>query len=212
MGSSRALRNHRRDIILLLVGVLILMYATAVLAHTTSTGLAALIVTGSTLTYRLTLVLSELPEEPARLFAAAVDGDPSSIERVATLLRQSLQIRTDDRLCRSGRATLQHSRLGDTRLTLELTFYCPVVLTRRSYTMTGLTRWESIIIPWHALKDRAVYTRLPSCQTCARLWWFLALLHHSTLPVSFGSESSIFSQGMTICFFSWPFCCVGGDL
>jgi hydrogenase/urease accessory protein HupE len=95
-----------------------------------STGLATLTVTGSALTYRLTLVLSELPEEPARLFAAAVDGDPSSVERVAALLRQSLQIRTADRLCRSGRATLQHSRLGDARLTLELTFHCPVALTQ----------------------------------------------------------------------------------
>src|SRR5712691_6813066 len=100
MGSSRALRNHRRDIILLLVGVLLLLHATAVLAHTTSTGLAALTVTGATLTYRLTLVLSDLPDEPARLCTAAVAGDAGSVERMAALLRQSVHVRTSERLCR----------------------------------------------------------------------------------------------------------------
>src|SRR6266568_289706 len=124
MGSSRALRHHRRDSILLLVGVLILMHATAVLAHTTSTGLAALTVTGSTLTYRLTLVLSELPDEPARLFTAAAAGDAGSVERMAALLRQSVHVRTSERLCRPGRTTLQGSRLGDVRITLALTLHC----------------------------------------------------------------------------------------
>src|SRR2546425_9636011 len=96
MGSSRALRLHGREIILLLVSVLILRHATAVLAHTTSTGLAALTVTGSTLTYRLTLVLSDLPDEPARLFTAAVAGDAGSVERMAALLRQSIQVRSEE--------------------------------------------------------------------------------------------------------------------
>jgi hydrogenase/urease accessory protein HupE len=99
--------------------------AAAVLAHTTSTGLATLTVTGSRLAYRLTLVLSELPEAPARLFTAAVTGDASSVKRVAVLLRQSIQIRADDRLCRVGRATLQGSHLGEARVTLALTLHCP---------------------------------------------------------------------------------------
>ncbi len=100
------------------------MHATAVLAHTTSTGLAALTVTGATLTYRLTLVLSELPDEPARLFTAAAAGDAGSVERMAALLRQSVHVRTSERLCRPGRTTLQGSRLGDVRITLELTLHC----------------------------------------------------------------------------------------
>jgi len=104
--------------------VLILIHATAVLAHTTSTGLAALTVTGATLTYRLTLVLSELPDEPARLFTAAVAGDTGSIERMAALLRQSVHVRTSEGLCRPGRTTLQGSRLGDARITLVLTLHC----------------------------------------------------------------------------------------
>src|SRR5262249_50805078 len=113
MGSSRTLGVPGRDTRLLLVCVLLLTYATAALAHTTSTGLATLTVTGSAITYRLTLVLSELPDEPARLFTTAVAGDASSVERVAALLRHSAQVRTGERLCRSGRAMLQGSRLGD---------------------------------------------------------------------------------------------------
>ena len=105
-------------------------HAPAALAHTTSTGLATLTVTGSTLLYRLTLILSELPDEPVRLFTAAVDGDPDSVERVVALLRQHMQVRAGDRLCQAGRATLQSSRLGDARLTLELTVHCPVAPTQ----------------------------------------------------------------------------------
>jgi hydrogenase/urease accessory protein HupE len=78
------------------------------------------------LTYRLTLVLSELPDAPAQLFTAAVTGDASSVEPVAVLLRQSVQVRADDHLCRAGRATLQSSRLGEARVTLALTLHCPV--------------------------------------------------------------------------------------
>jgi hydrogenase/urease accessory protein HupE len=102
-----------------------LTHATAVLAHTTSTGLATLTVTGSRLTYRLTLVLGELSDAPAQLFTAAVTGDASSVDRVAVMLRQSVQVRADDRMCRAGRATLQGSHLGEARVTLALTLHCP---------------------------------------------------------------------------------------
>ena len=124
MGSTCTIKGPWRETVLLLVGVCILTHATAVLAHTTSTGLATLTVTGSALTYRLTLVLSELPDEPARLFTAAVAGDAGSAERMAALLRQSIQVRTGKRLCRPGRTTLQGSRLGDARITLALTLHC----------------------------------------------------------------------------------------
>ena len=126
MGSDCALKQPCRDTLWLLVCVCTLTHATAVLAHTTSTGLATLTVTGSMLTYRLTLVLSELPDAPAQLFTAAVTGDASSVEPVAVLLRQSVQVRADDHLCRAGRATLQSSRLGEARVTLALTLHCPV--------------------------------------------------------------------------------------
>src|SRR5215468_11365426 len=125
MGSTHTLKGPWTATILLLACACPLTHAPTVLAHTTSTGLATLTVAGATLTYRLTLVLSELPDAPAQLFAAAVLGDASSAERVAALLHQSIHVRADDHPCRAGRASLQSSRLGDTRLTLELSLHCP---------------------------------------------------------------------------------------
>jgi len=94
-------------------------------AHTTSTGLATLNVSGSTVSYRLTILPGELPAEPARLLASAADGDPSAVERVASELRRRIIVRSGEVPCRPGRAQIQGSRLGDGRVTLELTLECP---------------------------------------------------------------------------------------
>jgi hydrogenase/urease accessory protein HupE len=99
-------------------------------AHTTSTGLATLTVTGAEVTYRLTLVLGELPEEPARLIAAAADGEPGSVERIAAALRDRVSVRADRNTCRPGRAVIQGSRLGDSRATLTLALRCPAAPIR----------------------------------------------------------------------------------
>ena len=94
-------------------------------AHATSTGLATLTVEGRTVTYRLTLVPAELPEEPRRLFAAAAQGDRASAEQVVAILRERVTIRVGDALCRPGRALVQGSGVGEGRLTLELMLNCP---------------------------------------------------------------------------------------
>jgi hypothetical protein len=94
-------------------------------AHTTSTGLATLSVAGTTLTYRLTLVTTELPEEPARVLALAAEGNPGAAERVADELRRRVTVRADDAPCRPGRVAIQGSRVGDSRVVLELTLSCP---------------------------------------------------------------------------------------
>lgn len=101
-------------------------------AHTTSTGLATLVVSGSTVDYRLTVLLNELPDEAARLLGAAADGDPASVERVALELRRRVTVRSGDAPCRPGRALIQGSRLGDGRLTLELSMACPAPPARLS--------------------------------------------------------------------------------
>ena len=94
-------------------------------AHTTSTGLATVSVSGATLTYRLTLVVSEVPEEPRHMLTAAADGDPAAAERVAAALREHVSFRVREIPCRPGRAQVQGSRLGDSRLTLWLELRCP---------------------------------------------------------------------------------------
>jgi hydrogenase/urease accessory protein HupE len=97
----------------------------AIAAHTTGTGLATLAVSGSTLSYRLTVLPDELPAEAARLLASAADGEPASVERVALELRRRITVRAGDTPCRPGHATIQGSRLGDGRVTLELAIQCP---------------------------------------------------------------------------------------
>lgn len=94
-------------------------------AHSTSTGLATLIVEGHALTYRLLLVPAELPEDPRRLFLAAAEGDRPSAEQVVAILRELVTVRADGRPCRPGRALVQGAALGDARLSLELSLDCP---------------------------------------------------------------------------------------
>jgi hypothetical protein len=94
-------------------------------AHTTSTGIAELTAKGADLRYRLTLVLAELPAAPARGLAAAGDGDAAAVEQVVTALREKVRLRVDAEVCRPGRALLSGSKLGDTRMALEIEFHCP---------------------------------------------------------------------------------------
>lgn len=94
-------------------------------AHTTATGLATLTLAGTAVDYRLGLVLSELPDEPQRLLAAAAAGDPGSAGRVAEAVRRSVHVRLGDGECRPGRITIQGSQLGDARVTLTAALRCP---------------------------------------------------------------------------------------
>lgn len=108
-----------------LVWLAVLGRPSATGAHTTGTGLATLAVSGSTLSYRLTILPDELPTEAARLLASAADGDPASVQRVALELGRRITVRAGDIRCRPGRAMIQGSRLGDGRVTLDLTIQCP---------------------------------------------------------------------------------------
>jgi hydrogenase/urease accessory protein HupE len=112
------------------LALLLLAAGSRAVAHTSSTGLANVSVDGATVTYRLTLVLPELPEEPRRLLAAAADGDAAAAEQAVEELRRRVVVRADDEICRPGRATVRGSRLGDGRVDLEMAFRCPAVPSR----------------------------------------------------------------------------------
>jgi hydrogenase/urease accessory protein HupE len=99
-------------------------------AHSTSTGLARIAVEGDAVSYRLTLVLGELPEEPRRLLAAAAAGDPAAAERVAEELRRRVVVVAGGAACRPGRALIRSSGLGDGRVDLELALRCPAPVRR----------------------------------------------------------------------------------
>ena len=99
-------------------------------AHSTSTGLLSLTVSGSTLRYRLTFLPSELPDAPARMLTLAADGDQASVERVASEAERRVTVRAAGALCRPGPATIVASRAGDARVILTLTFSCPAAVSR----------------------------------------------------------------------------------
>src|SRR5262249_1054413 len=93
--------------------------------HTTATGIAVVTAQGVEVRYRLTVVLAEVPVSAAPGLAAASEGEAAAVERVVATLRQKVQVKVDDAPCRPGRALLSGSRLGDTRLALEIEFHCP---------------------------------------------------------------------------------------
>jgi hydrogenase/urease accessory protein HupE len=93
--------------------------------HTTATGIAEVTARGAELRYRLTLVLAELPAPATRDLTAAGEGDAAAIERIATALREKVRVNVNGAACRPGRARLSESRLGDTRMMLDLEFRCP---------------------------------------------------------------------------------------
>jgi len=93
-------------------------------AHTTATGLAELTVAGVDVSYRLTVVLSELPAEAARALGPAADGQVGAVEQAVTALREKVRVAVDGDACRPGRASVRGSRLGDSRLTLEIDWHC----------------------------------------------------------------------------------------
>lgn len=104
--------------------VLALGFSARAAAHTTSTGLATVAIDGRSVTWRLTLALAELPEEPARLIARAADGDQASAARVAEALREQVRVTVDGEACRPGRIQVQGSRDGGARAVLQVAFSC----------------------------------------------------------------------------------------
>ncbi len=117
-----------------LVLAVVLAWSAGAHAHTTATGLATITVAGTAITYRLVVVLGELPDEAAGLLGAAVDGEAASVARVAEALRSRVRIRVGGAACSPGRAVIQGARVGDARATLELSLRCssaPGTLTLR---------------------------------------------------------------------------------
>jgi hydrogenase/urease accessory protein HupE len=103
----------------------VLIGAMAARAHVTATGLATISIADATIDYQLTVVVAELPEHAAALVRGAVDGEPSSVDRLGAALRGRVTFRVGNAPCRPGRGRIQGTRLGDGRATLAMTFACP---------------------------------------------------------------------------------------
>jgi hypothetical protein len=94
------------------------------IAHVTATGVAAVEVNGRDVSYRLTVVPSELSEEAARLVSRAAGGSRPDAELLAEQIRRAVVIRVDGKPCRAGRVAVQDVSVGLKTL-LDYSLYCP---------------------------------------------------------------------------------------
>jgi hydrogenase/urease accessory protein HupE len=93
-------------------------------AHVTATGLAQVTVDADAVTYRLTLMLSELPADPAQLLARATRRERVDAERIADALRAHVTIRVNGEACRPGRIIIRGVDLGEPKALLEYGLHC----------------------------------------------------------------------------------------
>jgi len=107
-------------------GVLLALLASPASAHITATGLAEVLVDANAVTYRLTLVLAELPADSAQLLTRAANGESADAQRVADALRVHVTIRVDGEACRPSRIIIRGSDVGEPKVLLEYGLRCAV--------------------------------------------------------------------------------------
>jgi len=93
-------------------------------AHVTSTGLAILSVQDERLTYRLNLIVSEMPDIGQRMLKGAADGHAQLAQALADATYEAIVVEADGNRCRPGRFRIQGSQAGDAKVTLELELIC----------------------------------------------------------------------------------------
>jgi hypothetical protein len=93
-------------------------------AHVTATGLAIVAVNDRDVSYRLTVVPSELPDAGSQLLSGAMAGSRSDAERLAEAMRRAVVVRVDGAPCRPGRIAVQDIGAGFKAL-LDYALHCP---------------------------------------------------------------------------------------
>lgn len=93
-------------------------------AHVTATGFAVVAANDREISYRLTVVPSELPEVAAQLLTRAMAGSRPDAERLAEAMRRAVAVRIDGAPCSSGRITIRDVGAGLKAL-LEFGLHCP---------------------------------------------------------------------------------------
>jgi hypothetical protein len=79
-------------------------------AHTTSTALAVVVVVVAAITYRLTLVVTELSGTAREAFASAARGDPAASAHAVELLRDRIVMRSPAGPCLPAHARIRAPR------------------------------------------------------------------------------------------------------
>lgn len=124
-----------------LLWFLVSWWVGSAVAHVTSTGLATLDVADGKLSYRLTVVAPELPEEPGRLLLAAADGDREAAARVAQAMRDLATFSIAGAPCGAGRIAISGSRTGDGKVVLDMALSCP----RTTGALVIQDKWPALL-------------------------------------------------------------------
>jgi hypothetical protein len=106
-----------------------LLLSAVAVAHVAATGLAVVTVNDREVSYRLTVVPSELPEMASQLLSRAVAGSRLDAERIAEAMRRAVVVRVDGAPCRPGRVAVQDVGAG-LRVLLAYALYCPAATGR----------------------------------------------------------------------------------
>jgi hydrogenase/urease accessory protein HupE len=93
-------------------------------AHVTATGLAVLEANDREVSYRLTVVPSELPEAASQLLSRAIAGSRSDAEQLAEVMYRAVVVRVEGAPCRPGRVSIQDVGAGLKAL-LDYALHCP---------------------------------------------------------------------------------------
>jgi hypothetical protein len=93
-------------------------------AHVTATGLAVVAVDDREVSYRLTVVPSELPESTSRLLMRAMAGSRPDAEQVAEAIKRAVLVHVDGAPCRPGRVAVRDVGAGLKAL-LDYALHCP---------------------------------------------------------------------------------------
>ncbi|HEV2548750.1 MAG TPA: HupE/UreJ family protein [Stellaceae bacterium] len=106
------------------IALAVLMLAAPAAAHVTATGLAEITAEDETITYRLTVVLAELPEEAGLMLSRAARGDQVAAGTLAESLRNHVVFSLAGEMCRPGRILIQGSDIGEPKATLIYRVSC----------------------------------------------------------------------------------------
>jgi hydrogenase/urease accessory protein HupE len=105
-------------------GLCVALVASPAAAHVTATGLAQVTADGATITYRLTVLPVDLPEETAQLLMRAAGGSRPDAERIAEAVRTHVTVRVDAVPCRPGRVLVRATEVGVIKLTIDYALRC----------------------------------------------------------------------------------------
>jgi hypothetical protein len=113
-----------RRILFMLCCLVIGLLPIAAAAHVTATGLAVLEASDREVSYRLTVVPSELPKAASQLLSRAISGSRPDAEQLAEAMYQAVVVRVEGTPCRPGRVSIQDVGAG-LRALLDYALHCP---------------------------------------------------------------------------------------